>query len=327
LEKTVSMIKEAGMLPGVWFEFEVCGPLADAFMNKDHLLKRNSQLIRSGERYFWDMADPWVVDFLSEKVISMLKKYGFKYLKVDYNETIGIGCDGYESLGEGLRQRILATQAFFEKIRKEIPDIVIENCSSGGHRLEPSMLSLCDMASFSDAHECNEIPIIAANLHRLINPCQSQIWAVLRKTDSKKRIVYSIVNTFLGVMCLSGDVYDLTKAQWDLIDEGINFYNSITNIILNGTTTFWGSALKSYRNSKGWQGIVRNSPCQKESLVLIHSFHGDFPTTINIPISGKYEIHNTYCAFQNQISLENGCLYVNIKEEFEALAIHLKLSD
>ncbi|MDP4181074.1 MAG: alpha-galactosidase, partial [Bacillota bacterium] len=143
LEKTVSMIKEAGMLPGVWFEFEVCGPLADAFMNKDHLLKRNGQLIRSGERYFWDMADPWVVDFLSEKVISMLKKYEFKYLKVDYNETIGIGCDGRESLGEGLRQRILATQAFFEKIRKEIPDIVIENCSSGGHRLEPSMLSLC----------------------------------------------------------------------------------------------------------------------------------------------------------------------------------------
>ncbi len=327
LQETVSIIREAGMIPGIWFEFENCGVLSKAYKDDKHLLARNGNIITSGLRRFWDMTDPWVIDYLSEKVIAMLKQYGFKYLKVDYNETIGIGCDGYESLGEGLRQRILASQEFFRRIREEIPDIIIENCSSGGHRLEPSMMSLCEMASFSDAHECDEIPVVAANLHRVINPCQSQIWAVLRKTDSKKRVVYSITNTFLGVMCLSGDVYDLDKEQWNVIEEGISFYRSISDIILNGTTYFFGSKLKSYRNPKGWMGILRKSEDEKEVLALIYTFHGDFPNTVEIPVGDNYEICNTYSAFENNVLLINGSLCINMKEEFEAVAVHLKLSN
>ena len=76
----------------------------------------------------------------------------------------------------------------------------LENCASGGHRLEPEMMPLMSMASFSDAHECEEIPIIAANLHRVIQPTQSQIWAVIRQDDSLKRIAYSVANTFQGVL-------------------------------------------------------------------------------------------------------------------------------
>lgn len=325
LQETVSIIREAGMIPGIWFEFENCGYLSNAYKDDKHLLTRNGNIITSGLRRFWDMTDPWVIEYLSEKVISMLKQYGFKYLKVDYNETIGIGCDGYESLGEGLRHRILASQEFFRRIREEIPDIVIENCSSGGHRLEPSMMSLCEMASFSDAHECDEIPVVAANLHRVIHPCQSQIWAVLRKKDSKKRVVYSIANTFLGVMCLSGDVYDLDKEQWNVIEEGISFYRSISDIISNGTTYFFGSKLKSYRNPKGWMGILRKSEDEKEVLALIYTFHGDLPKTVEIPVGDNYEICNTYSAFENNVLLINGSLCINMKEEFEAVAVHLKL--
>ena len=44
------------------------------------------------------------VDFLTNRVVEQLDKLGFGYLKVDYNETIGIGCEGAESLGEGLRR-------------------------------------------------------------------------------------------------------------------------------------------------------------------------------------------------------------------------------
>jgi alpha-galactosidase len=323
LDKTVRMIEDAGMLPGIWFEFENCCLKAKSYENHEYLLKRNGKVITSGVRRFWDMCDPWVNDYLYEKVILMLKKYGFKYLKVDYNETIGVGCDGNESLGEGLRQRVLASQAFFRRIRDEIPDIIIENCSSGGHRLEPSMMALCDIASFSDAHECEEIPIIAANLHRVINPCQSQIWAVLRKSDSKKRIVYSIANTFLGVMCLSGDVYDLNEEQWGLVDEGISFYNSVSDIIMNGSTKFYGSGIKSYRNPKGWQAVVRKSVDKKEALVILNSFNGNFPAEIKIPVNDSYKIHRIYSAFENPVINKDGMLHISIKEQMEAVAVHL----
>ena len=167
------------------------------------------------------MQDPWVESYLTEKVIGTLKKYGFGYMKIDYNETIGTGCDGIEAPGEELRKNMEASVRFFEKVKREVPDIVLENCSSGGHRLEPSLMAEMSMASFSDAHECVEIPIIAANLHRVIHPAQSQIWAVIRKEDSLQRIAYSVAAAFMGRMCISGDVTELTAQQWDVIEKGI----------------------------------------------------------------------------------------------------------
>ena len=44
--------------------------------------------------------------------------YGCKY---NYNDTIGIGCDGAESLGEGLRRDREASVNFVRKVKEEIP--------------------------------------------------------------------------------------------------------------------------------------------------------------------------------------------------------------
>ena len=132
------------------------------------------------------------------------------YMKSDYNDSIGIGCDGSDSLGLGLYENIEASKRFYQSIKDAIPGIMLECCASGGHRLEPSLLGIFDMASFSDAHECPEIPIIAANVSKLMIPAEEQIWAVLRAGDPIKRTIWSVASTFFGVMCLSGDVYSLS---------------------------------------------------------------------------------------------------------------------
>ena len=55
------------------------------------------------------------------------------------------------------------------------------------------------MASFSDAHECDEIPIIAANMHRMILPRQSQIWAVVKAGQPlQKAVLPNLQRTFWG---------------------------------------------------------------------------------------------------------------------------------
>ena len=180
-----SYIRARGMIPGLWFEFE--GVSADSTLfgaHADWLLTRDGYPIRHRERSLLDFRKPEVIGYLREKVIKLLKENDFGYVKVDYNEPIGIGCDGAESYGEGLRQQIACVISFFEEIRREIPGIVIEVCSSGGHRLEPKFLSLASMASFSDAHLGLEGAVIAADLHRYMLPRQMQIWAVVEAQDS-----------------------------------------------------------------------------------------------------------------------------------------------
>ncbi|QHQ63558.1 alpha-galactosidase [Anaerocolumna sedimenticola] len=270
LKKAADYIRENGMIPGLWFELESVGRLSKHWENTEHLLKKDGVVLTVGDKRFWDMSDPWVIEYLSNAVIHTLKECGFGYIKIDYNDTIGIGCDGAESLGEGLRQRIRATQEFFRKIKEVIPDIVIENCSSGGHRLEPSMMELVSQASFSDAHETTAIPIIAANMHRVIKPSQSQIWAVMRGSDSDNRIYYSIISTFFGRMCLSGDIYDMTDRQWSLIEEGMDFYREAADIIKSGTTIKIENLVKSYNKPEGEQTVIRKY--ENKLLVIAHRF-------------------------------------------------------
>lgn len=270
LREAADYIRSKGMVPGLWFEMESVGPKSRHYNDPTHLVKKDGVPLTVGGRRFWDMEDPWVVDYLTEKVIGQLKAGGFGYIKVDYNETMGLGVDGGHSLGDGLQRKVAASQRFFQKIREEIPGIVIENCSSGGHRLSPAFMELVSQASFSDAHETTSIPIIAANLHRAIKPEQSQIWAVLRVEDSDARLHYSLAATLLGRMCLSGDIHGLSQHQWDIVEEGMDFYRKAAEIIQKGVTVLHQCEPQSYNHPQGSQLVLRE--LGKQGLAVYHRF-------------------------------------------------------
>ena len=325
MEKTVQVIKDAGMVPGIWFEIENVGSASRAYHLTEHLLHKDHAVLTTYFRRFWDMQDTWVDEYLTDKVIGTLKKYGFGYMKIDYNETIGIGCDGAESPGEGLRKNMEASVSFIEKIKEEVPGIVLENCASGGHRLEPKMMSVMSMASFSDAHECEEIPIIAANLHRVIHPAQSQIWAVIRQDDSLKRIAYSISNTFLGRMCISGDVTQLAPEKWNLIEQGISFYGKIKDIIKEGQSYRYGPKIKSARHPEGWQALLRVGK-NKQAYVVIHVFGGELPEVIEIelPEGIPDHIRQIYAHQEMEVSIKDRKIYYRPSENKSAVTLWLE---
>lgn len=270
LRELTTYIRQKGMIPGIWFEFEVVCPKTERFGMTEHLLKKDGVPLTIGHRRFLDMEDPWVTERLTEDVIGTLRDNDFGYIKVDYNDTLGMGCDGPESMGENLRRKVHATQAFFRKMKQELPELVIENCSSGGHRLEPSMMELSSMASFSDAHEIPSLPLIAANLHRVIRPEQSQIWSVLRKEDTDERLYFSMCATLLGRMGLSGDIYDLSDHQWELVDAGIAFYKEAADIIRDGRTVVLKADTDSYKEPTGGQAVTR--VLGNRALTVYHRF-------------------------------------------------------
>ena len=326
LGKTVQAIKAAGLKPGIWFEIENVGEASMAYQMENHLLHLDGRTLTTTRRRFWDMNDPWVEEYLTDRVIGLLKRYGFEYMKIDYNDTIGMGCDGCESIGEGLRRNIEKSYEFLEKVKREIPGIVLENCASGGHRLEPRFMAATSMASFSDAHECLEIPIVAANVHRAILPRQSQIWAVIRETDSPKRIAYSIVNTFLGRLCLSGDVTKLTAVQWEVINRGMDFYRRIVPIIRRGQSYRYGTEAGSIRHPKGWQAVVRVEDNGGTACVILHTFDGILPEEIAVELPrgcpGKIVI--AYSDTQEAAVIDNGIFRYRPRENRKAVAFLLQ---
>ena len=272
LRATTEAIRQRGLIPGLWFEFEVVTPGSLAWHATSHQLHRDGVPLQVGTRRFWDFRDPWVHQYLEARVISLLRENNFGYLKVDYNDSIGLGCDGAESPGEGLRQHLEGVQRFFQRLRTALPELVIENCSSGGHRAEPSMIALTAMTSFSDAHETPDLPVIAANQLAVLPSAQNQIWAVLRRDDDRARLAYSLAATFLGRMCLSGDAHTLSHEAWEFVRDAIALHGELAPLIAQASFRRHSATSSSYRQLTGWQAVVFHSRSDAATIVVWHTF-------------------------------------------------------
>ena len=180
-------------------------------------------------------------------------------------------------------------------------------------------MAITSMASFSDAHECVEIPIIAADLHRAVLPRQSQIWCVIRKSDNIRRINYSLSASFLGRLCLSGDVTELTDLQTDAIKSGIAFYKKAVKFIRNGKSEIIRNTNKSYRHPEGWQAVLRKNG--SGALLVLHTFKNAC-SKIRIPLGADYKITKTYPKVNAEIS--DGAITILPDGDFCGMGIILK---
>jgi alpha-galactosidase len=313
-------IRERGLVPGLWFEWEVANRGSVSYDRENLHLRRNGVVVQVGNRHFLDLRKPDVVEHLLQKLVARLRDDEMGYLKVDYNDTLPSGVDGAESPGEGLRQHLEAVQAFMRRLREEIPGLVIENCASGGHRLEPSFMALCAMGSFSDAHETVSIPIIAANLHRLILPRQSQIWCVLHATDSLQRMRYGLTATLLGRMALSGDFHALDTAQLDEVKRAQRFYAAVAPIIRDGRSRIVRDMGLSWNEPRGWQAVVRHTGT--EALVVVHTFAGPRPDALEIPLpTGSWRLEEQYAPAETELA--SSVLRVRLPADFSGFALRL----
>ena len=159
------------------------------------------------------------------------------------------------------------------------------------------MIGLAAMSSFSDAHESWNIPIVGANVQRLLLPRQSQIWATLHATDTVRRTVYTLTSTFLGRMCISGEIWELTDEQMEWSRRAQDLYAACAETIKYGLSRRYGPTVLSYRYPKGWQAVVREGTTEEKTLVVVHRFE-DEVKDIRCPlprgawrIAGSLDVH------------------------------------
>jgi alpha-galactosidase len=187
------------------------------------------------------------------------------------------------------------------------------------------MQALCAMGSFSDAHETPEIPIIAANLHKVILPRQSQVWAVLREQDTVRRLDYSLAATFLGRMAISGDLNALSEAQMARLRAAQDFYQAAVPLIARGQSRLFDHTGQSWRHPSGWQALRRVSADGRQALCVIHAFANPPRQDLEIPLPpGAWHVTAGFGSSAAQARVRGAALALPHLAEFEGLAVLLE---
>lgn len=172
------------------------------------------------------------------------------------------------------------------------------------------MMALTAMSSFSDAHETPDIPLIAADLNRLVWSAQKQIWAVLRASDSAARLSYSLAATFLGRMCLSGDVATLAPAAWRQVTDAIAFYRTVAPVIRNGVFRCQRAGGESMAHPHGAQVVTITAPDGRSLLVVWHVFAGEVTSLqLVLPPAKVWRIERTCAQPEPAFAIEDGTLH------------------
>ncbi|MDD3155642.1 MAG: alpha-galactosidase, partial [Victivallaceae bacterium] len=317
-------IREAGMIPGIWFEFENISRTSQVFQeHPDWLITVDGHCYEQCiDRYFLDFRKPEVWAYLDERVVGFLREHKIGYVKVDYNALFAGADTTHGSAADGLREALEAVGRYYEHLRDELPELVVEVCASGGHRLTAGWMAIGDMASFSDAHETESIPIVAANVSLQIPYAANQIWATLRTGETPERTLSLLTGGFLGRLCLSGDVANLSEFQRRKMLEAIALYQKYAPMLRNGT-----SRVEQHLSSRNWNvprgyQIFRRDCQTAGELVVVHTFR-DAPATLTIPV-GRAKIVDQLSCGEVKAKLSEGNLVLSGLPELTGVAIFLR---
>lgn len=243
-------VRSLGMKAGLWIEPEVVGYQCEemlAYYDEDCFLHRYGKKICTMGRYFLNFRNTKVVDYLTDTIRRMVEEYGAEYIKMDYNQDMGIGTGAEgESLGEGLEEDRKAYLEWIDAIRAAYPEVLIETCSSGGMRMDYETLKHFSIVSTSDQIDYKKYPYIAGNILSAVLPEQAAVWSYpvagnggpedlfapdeswVEKNIGKEQIVMNMINSFMGRMHLASRIGLLSEEKKELIKEGIACYDKLT---------------------------------------------------------------------------------------------------
>ncbi|RPH29523.1 alpha-galactosidase [Buttiauxella warmboldiae] len=270
IEYVISYIRNKGMIPGLWLELEVMGVKSPKLAETDDswFFMRHGKRVFDRSRYQLDFNSPAVIAHANEVIDRLVNTYGVGYIKMDYNIEPGIGTEqGADSVGDGLLKHNRAYLRWLDEVFTRHPQLIIENCGSGGLRMDYAMLSRCSIQSTSDQEDYLKYATIAANAPTAVTPEQAAIWSYPMRDGDEQEVIFNQVSAMLLRIHQSGHLAELSEANFGQVQEAIGFYKTLRNNIKQALP-FWPLGLSRF--SDEWVALGLVAPCGKRLLAVWH---------------------------------------------------------
>lgn len=161
LEGLAKRINALGMHFGLWFEPEMVNPGTELYKNHpDWILHTDGRdIYQVRNQLTLDLSRDDVCDYIIETVSNILNKANIEYVKWDMNRYMsapGSALWNGEHSGEVMHRYMLGLYRVLEEITGRFPNILFENCASGGGRFDPGMLYYMPQTWTSDDSDAVE---------------------------------------------------------------------------------------------------------------------------------------------------------------------------
>ena len=285
LKYLLDQIRQAGMVPGLWLEPEVAGPKSLLAQKPDDwFFVRHGKRVLKNSRFLLDFRNPQVRSYLDEVVARVVNDYGVGYIKMDYNVDSLQGTElSADSFGQGLLEHNRAHLAWLDSVVSHYPDLVIENCGSGGGRMDYAMLGRLQLQSMTDQENYLRLPAILVGTSAAVLPEQLAIWCYpLAKADADQ----ASFNMVTGMLCRihqSGRLDLLSAEAAKQVAEGIRVYKDLVRKHIPGAVPFYPLGLPNVTDSKAPIALGMRSSGQ----TVLAIWRIDGPATVRIPWTSK----------------------------------------
>ncbi|ULR56206.1 alpha-galactosidase [Streptomyces deccanensis] len=261
IRAVLDRIRERGMVPGLWLEPEVVGvrSAVAAELPPEAFFRRDGVRLAEQGRHQLDLRHPAARAHLDKTVDRLVGDWGVGYLKLDYNIVIdpGTTAPGDLSPGAGLLGHARAYLDWLSGVLDRYPHLVVENCASGGMRMDGATLAVAQLQSTSDQQDPLRYPPIAAAAPTAVPPEQGAVWAYPQPEYEDDLIAFTLGGALLGRIHLSGHLDRMTERQLALVREAVGTYKSIRGDLARAVP-FWPLGLPGWTDA--WSALGLRVP-------------------------------------------------------------------
>ena len=333
LKYLVDEVNKLGMKFGIWFEPEMVSPDSDLYRaHPDWAIAvpgRTAGLARN--QYVLDFSRKEVIDYIYESIATILRGANIEYVKWDMNRPLSdIGSVELpaDRQGELYHRYVLGVYELQDRLIKEFPYLLLENCSGGGARFDAGMLFYSPQIWCSDDTDAIErlsiqegtamiYPLSTMGAH--VSDCPNH--TVGRNTPFETRGYVALAGTF-------GYELDVTKIPMEdraMIPDQIKMYHKFNDLVRTGDY-YRIASYSSNHQYDCWQIVSKD---KSESLVsFIQVMNRPNYHSRKIRLKGldplkQYRIEGSEVINYGSTLMNAGILIENLWGDFKGKLIHL----
>lgn len=337
LKRLADGVRERGLKFGLWMEPEMVSPDSELYRaHPDWILQyRNREVSRGRNQYVLDIGRKEVRDEIYRRIQHVVETSGAVYIKWDMNRCLTNAAGHMTSddeQGMVYHRYVLGVYEMQDRLTKDFPELLLENCSAGGGRFDPGMLYYSPQiwcSDDTDAAERLEIQRGTAMVYPLstigahVSACPNHVTGRTTPFDTRGQVA------LFGTFGYELDVTKLSGEEKEKIKEQVALYHRCNDLIREGDYF----RIASPSDGRGYDCYMVVSKDKKEavlSFVRVENHLSRWGERIYLKGLGediRYRLSDREGVFAGNILMNAGIEINGAEREYEGKMIFLKAED